>query len=73
VQETSPLAAFATGVEALGVTAPLVRGRSIAGDAIPRIGVDDLGAFEPVVSRLGASASLVVPRMGVDALAEKLR
>jgi len=72
VQETRPLAVFATGVDPFGVTVPLVRGRSMAGD-IPRIGVDDFGAFEPVVSRLGARASLVVPRMGVDAFAEKLR
>ena len=54
------------------MTVPRVRGRSF-GVVAPPIGVDDLGAFDPLVSRLGAKASLVEPPTGVDAFAEKLR
>ncbi|HZR22469.1 MAG TPA: hypothetical protein VFA59_02705 [Vicinamibacterales bacterium] len=54
------------------MTAPVVRGRSFGVVAAP-IGVDDLGAFDPFVSRLAAKASLVEPPTGVEAFAEKLR
>src|SRR5262249_23677851 len=37
------------------------------------MGVDDRGVFDPLVSCRGASASFVLPPIGVDALAEKLR
>jgi hypothetical protein len=66
------LGALVTGVDPFGVIAPLVRARSEGAVAEP-IGIDDLGAFAPFVSRRGARASLVVPPIGVEAFAEKLR